>query len=358
MVRALAEPPGDTNTMSSLNPLPSERGPISRWLFARLRGEANRSRPRIDVPDALVDDDLHVSLHTLFDLGYRPFDDVDAGRERDVRVMELRNELEDLFWTAVRNECCDAGGDRWTELARTEGPRSAAEMMLAAFDGPSLSTFVEHDATEQQFREFLIHRSAYQLKEADPHTMGLARLRPGIRKSAVASIQFDEYGEGRAGRSHAELFAAALREAGLDDGYGHYVDVLPGPTLATGNLLSLFAGRREFVAHLVGHLALFEMTSVTPMSRYSRAAARLGFGAAVQGFYDVHVVADTHHGQLGRRVLLGDGRHDDELDPYELVLGAHALLRVEDRFTRSVLACWSRGESSLRYAERVSTGRI
>ncbi len=135
--------------------------------------------------------------------------------------------------------------------------------------------------------------------------------------------------------------------ADLDDAYGGYLDRLPGTTLATGNLLSLFASRRELIAHLVGHLALFEMTSVLPMGRYSRAATRLGFGTGVSDFYDVHVVADEYHGQLGRQVLLGDGHDADELDPWELVLGAHTL-RAEDRFTRAVLGRWQHGASSLR----------
>ena len=41
--------------------------------------------------------------------------------------------------------------------------------MVAADDGSSLSRFLQSRATVDQFREFVIHRSAYQLKEADPH---------------------------------------------------------------------------------------------------------------------------------------------------------------------------------------------
>ena len=69
---------------------------------------------------------------------------------------------------------------------------------------------------------------------------------------------------------------------------------------------------------LLGHLAGYEMTSVTPMSAYARAARRLHLGPAVERFYDVHVEADEHHGALvfepprgrqprGRRPL--DPRH-------------------------------------------------
>lgn len=298
--------------------------------------------------DPLTDDDIHVALHCLYELSYRPFRGVDPAFERDPLVLALRHRLEDEVWEAVQDDVLLDDGDRWAEVARRAGPGAAVDGLLDAFDGPSLSSFVDQRGTRDQFEQFLIHRSAYQLKEADPHTLGLARLTPGPRKSAYAEIQYDEYGNGEPGASHAELFAAAMAEAGLDARYGQHIDALPGTTLATGNLLGLLAGRRELLAPLVGHLALFEMTSVTPMGRYASAARRLGFGPAVQRFYDVHVDADTHHGDLARRVLLGDRWSTDGLDPAGMVLGAHALVRTEDRFARALLDAWGAGRSSLR----------
>jgi Iron-containing redox enzyme len=50
--------------------------------------------------------------------------------------------------------------------------------------------------TLAQLREFAIHRSAYQLKEADPHTWAIPRL-TGAVKAAMVEIQADEYGDGR-----------------------------------------------------------------------------------------------------------------------------------------------------------------
>ena len=41
---------------------------------------------------------------------------------------------------------------------------------------PSLSRHIEREATLEQVLEFLVHRSAYQLKEADPHSWAIARL--------------------------------------------------------------------------------------------------------------------------------------------------------------------------------------
>jgi len=324
-------------------PIPNPRGPISRWVAARLAGQPTVVPPPSVVGDPLVDGDLHLALHCLFELEFRGFSDVSSSQVDDPLLRELRRTLEEEFLDALRADIEADSGDSWTELARVAGAGWAVEHLLDRFDGPSLSRFMASEGTAAHFREFMVHRSAYQLKEADPHTLGLARLWPGRRKSAFVQIQFDEYGNGEPGQSHAELFAAAMAGAGLDTRYGYYTDRLPGETLATGNLLSLLACRRDLLAPLMGHLALFEMTSVEPMGRYAAAARLLGFPPAVAHFYDVHVVADEHHGRLARDILLGDsaiGVDPDGLDPAEVVWGAHALLRTEDRFARSLLRAW------------------
>ena len=68
-------------------------------------------------------------------------------------------------------------------------------------------------ATLEQAREFLIHRSAYQLKEADPHSWVIPRL-VGAAKTAVMEIQYDEYGSGDPAWMHAELFRNTMVAAG------------------------------------------------------------------------------------------------------------------------------------------------
>ena len=76
---------------------------------------------------------------------------------------------------------------------------------------------------------------------------------------------------------HAALFAARWTRSGLDSRYGAYVDHLPAVTLATVNLMSLFGLHRRLRGAIVGHLALFEMTSSIPNRRYAQrpAPARL-----------------------------------------------------------------------------------
>ena len=91
---------------------------------------------------------------------------------------------------------------------RAAGSGARREMDLAlraiadADDGPSLSSYIERQASLAQLEEFVVHRSAYQLKEADPHSWALPRL-SGPPKAALVEIQADEYGGGRPERIHA-----------------------------------------------------------------------------------------------------------------------------------------------------------
>src|SRR5207248_83935 len=162
----------------------------------------------------------------------------------------------------------------------------------------------EHQGALEQMRGCVVHRRAYQHKEADPHSWGYPRL-AGRAKAAFATIQHDEYGQGQPGASHAELFAETMTALGLEARYGHYLPALPGVTLATGNLISMFGMQRRLLPALIGHLALFEMTSVAPMARYSRALGRFGVPRQARTFYDVHVVADVEHGRLALAELVG-----------------------------------------------------
>jgi hypothetical protein len=117
--------------------------------------------------------------------------------------------------------------------------------------------------------------------------------------------------------------------------------------LATVNLVSMFGLHRRWRAALVGHLAVFEMTSVEPMARYGQALARIGIGPEGRRFYDVHVEADVRHGAIAlERMVAGL----IEVEPHlgaDLLFGAAAVLLLEERFARRLLTAWSMGCSSL-----------
>ena len=200
-------------------------------------------------------------------------------------------------------------------------------------------------------REFLIHRSAYQLKEADPHSWAIPRL-SGSPKAALVEIQADEYGGGRPERMHARLFADTLEALGLDPRYGAYLERLPAATLATVNLMSLFGLHRRLRGALVGHLALFEMTSSIPNRRYADGLRRLGCDSrAATHFFDEHVTADAVHEAVAAVDLAGGlARQEPELAE-DILWGASALVEVEGRWARALLDAWEAGRTSLRQGD-------
>ena len=297
--------------------------------------------PVVDVVDPLVDDDLHLALYVMYELHYRGFAGVDEAWEWEPSLLAFRAELERAFIDAV---IADVGPITPVMPADVE---AHLHQQIAAFDGPSLSSFFETDATLEHMREFAVHRSAYQLKEADPHTWGIPRL-SGDAKAAMVEIQADEYGNGDLRAMHSQLFATTMRELGLDTTYGAYLDAIPGVTLATVNLVSLFGLHRRWRGALVGHLAVFEMCSVTPMGRYSRSLDRLGLGPAAREFYDVHVVADAVHEKIASTRLAAGFARTEPSRGGDVLFGARALMAVEDRFARHMLDSWASGDSSLR----------
>ena len=146
---------------------------------------------------------------------------------------------------------------------------------------------------------------------------------------------------------HASLFADTMRALDLDPTYGAYLDLVPGVTLATVNLVSLLGLHRRWRGALVGHLALFEMTSVVPMGRYAAACTRLGLGEAARRFYDVHVAVDAHHEVVAAEELAGGLVAEDPALAADVSFGARALMAVEGRFAAHVLDSWAAGCSSL-----------
>jgi hypothetical protein len=303
-----------------------------------------RSGP-VEVPplpdaDPLADDDLQLALTCCYELHYSSFVGVDPDWEWSPSLLALRRLLERRVERALFEEVGEPARLAPDDLV------TALEHLAHAGSGPSLSQWMLGHGTREQMRELCVHRSAYQLKEADPHTWALPRIR-GRAKAAMADIQHDEYGAGNSEGVHAVLFAATMRALDLDDRYGAFLDVIPGSTLATGNLISLLGLHRRWRAACVGHLALFEMTSVAPMLRYARALERLGVGAEGRRFYDVHVEADAVHEVVALHDMVAPLVSEAPELAGDVLFGARALTAVEHRFTQSLLSAWGAGRSSL-----------
>jgi hypothetical protein len=329
--------------------LPDPVGPLTDQLIAALAGEPGPAAPAlagfIDAPPppprtVLGDDDFQLALYVLYELHYRGFAGVDDAWEWNLPLLAFRAVLEQAFEAALAQAV--------PRPAPTPAQKIdlALRAILAADDDPSLSRYIEARATHAELLEFVIHRSAYQLKEADPHTWVMPRLH-GAPKAALVRIQSDEYGEGVPGRAHAELFRETMVALGLDASYGAYLPRLPGVTLATVNLISFLGLHRRLRGALVGHLAAFEMSSSLPNRRYSHGLDRLGWPAA-RPFYDEHVVADAVHENLAAVDLAGGlGRLEPDLIG-DILFGAAALVELDRRAARHMLGAWRHGDSSLR----------
>lgn len=333
--------------------LPTARGTLSSAVLARLTGDADVVDPALAreaiarARDVAEDDDVQLALFLLYASAYGSLPSLDAHLEWDPELIAVRAVLETAFEEHLRAAVPTPDAPP----ATVDAVGRALFALAEADDGPSLSRYLARKATREQALEFFQHRSVYTLREADPHSWAIPRLR-GRSKAALVEIQSDEYGGGRPERVHAEIFAAAMRGAGLDDTYGAYLDVVPAVTLASHNMMSMFGLNRRLVGAIVGHLAAFEMTSSIPNKFYGDGLRRLGFGDDVTDYFDEHVEADAVHEQIAARDLAGGlAEERPDLLP-DIMFGAAACLAVDGWGGAHMIDAWSRGETSLRRETR------
>ncbi|MFE9450978.1 iron-containing redox enzyme family protein [Streptomyces sp. NPDC006739] len=317
--------------------LPPARGPVSAAVVAALRGTG--PLPRVEECAAAdpYGDDLQLALYLCYELHYRGFADVSPDHEWDPGLLRVRAALEGVFLSALR--------------ADTPGHDSLDDALGALLVEPVQGTGVTHYLCEEgerwQLREYAAQRSLYHLKEADPHAWVLPRLW-GRAKAAMAAVEFDEFGGGRAERVHARLFADLMTDLGLDTAYGRYLDAAPAEMLATVNLMSLLGLHRALRGALVGHFASVEITSSPGSRRLAEAMRRTGAGRAAEFFYDEHVEADAVHEQVVRHEVIGGLLDEEPRLAADIAFGIDATEYLEDRLSWRLLGRWRDGTSSLR----------
>jgi Iron-containing redox enzyme len=312
---------------------------LTETLIDHLRGEAElRTELTVEV-DARTDDDLHLALYLCYQLHYGGLRGVPDDLEWDPAVLGFRDVLEAAFENALLADI---------EVDQPPEGRPMVDQLrdvVRRDRAPSLSTYLQRDASLEQFREFLLHRSTYHLKEADPFTWLIPRLH-GRPKAALVQIQADEYGGGDAEWMHSALFARMMTALDLDPASAPPLERIPGTTLAVTNLLSLFGLHRRLRGQAVGALALFEMTSCQPNRRYGDGLRRLGFDQEATRFFDEHVEADAVHEAVAATDLAGSLATQEDLG-WEILFGAHALQQTEGLAAAQQLEAWTAGHSSL-----------
>ncbi|MCC3294608.1 iron-containing redox enzyme family protein [Arthrobacter sp. zg-Y411] len=333
--------------------IPAPRGRVSATLLDLLTSTTrNEGYPSLVAAveeslaagtDLLRDEDLQLTLFCLYELHYSGLEGVEDAAEWDPQLIAIRSRLEAAFEAVLRDI---------VPVPELPAPRSedvaATLFSLAAEDsGPDVSRYVAGKASVEQLREFLILRSIYQLKEADPHSWVIPRLPAGRAKAALIEIQADEYGGGRPERMHSKLFATTMEGLGLNAGYGYYIDEVPALTLASSNAMSLFGLNRRLRGAIAGHLAAFEMTSSIPNSFYARGFRRHGFDDNVTYYFDEHVEADAVHEQIAARDLAGGLAEAEPELLGDIIFGAASVLAIDALLGEEQLNAWKAGESAL-----------
>ncbi|MGW5386886.1 iron-containing redox enzyme family protein [Nocardia sp. NPDC003963] len=336
MVDTLSPSPAAVHAL----PLPLPRGPLSAALTELLPGVPGSPVPE---PPADLDpygDDFQLTLHTCYELHYQGFRGVDPDWEWDPGLLGLRARLEHRFLRALR-AAVPGGDDVTAELDR----------LLTVPVSGGIPGLLGDAGTWWQMREYFVHRSIYHHKEADPVAWVIPRLR-GRAKAALVAIEYDEFGGGHGDRIHARLYADLMRGAGLDDGYLHYLDVVPAPMLALVDMMSLFGLHRSLRGAIIGHFAAVEITSSPASRRMVEALRRFSAHPDCVRFYSEHVTADAVHEQVVRRDVLDDLLAGEPGLAESVVFGIQATDLLEDRWADTVLDRWRAGESSLRVPDR------
>ncbi len=321
-------------------PLAAGRGELSTTLIDALvhqPGEVTLPAGRSLTEADPYGDDLQLALFLCYELHYQGFSGVDDAWEWDPDLLRVRQALERRFLDALRSEA----------TAHHDPEDALAGLLVEPADGTGVSHHLRDDGELWQMREYIAHRSLYQLKEADPHVWVIPRLR-GRAKAAMAAVEYDEFGAGRGERVHAELFADLMVDLALDPTYNHYLDATSARMLAVVNMMSLLGLRRSLRGALVGHFATVEITSSPASDRLAQALRRMGAGEAAVFFYTEHVEADAVHEQVVRHEVIGDLLKREPALAADVAFGIDATVFLEDRFAEEVLGAWRDGRSSLR----------
>jgi hypothetical protein len=315
--------------------LPAPRGPLSSAAVELLR---DGTLPRVDVAGAdPFGEDLVVALHTCYEPHYQGFAGVDPDWEWAPELLGFRRELERVFERALRDSV-EPGDDVAAVLD---------ELLVEPVPGAGVSHFLRDEGEWWQLREYVVHRSIYHHKEADPHAWVIPRLW-GHAKAALVAVEFDEFGGGRGDRVHAELYRDLMAASDVDNEYLSCFDDVPAPVIAVVDMMSLFGLHRRLRGAMVGHFAAAEITTAPSAARLVKAIERLGGGPDMTHFFEEHVEADAVHEQVLRHDVIGDLLDREPDLAADVVFGVRATEFLEARFADHVLTAWREGRTSLR----------
>ncbi|TYL49867.1 iron-containing redox enzyme family protein [Nocardioides sp. BGMRC 2183] len=343
MVNAIAQheqgaaAPPETGAAAPAGPapaLPPSCGPISAQVLGTLFGDgppAGWCALVETVGDPLTDLDFQLGLWLSYEPHYADLPGLDRDPEWDPALLSLRAALEERFERALR----DLVGELPT------GDPVAVLRRLTGSGRPSpLALHLGRDASREQFIDYLAQRAVYHLRESDPQSFTLPRV-TGAAKTALAELQYDEYGAGRPERLHSRLYANALTALDLPADVHDYLPGVEATVFTTVNTMSFFALHRSLRGAAMGHLAAFEATSSLPCRLIATGAHRLGLPPAVAAYFEEHVEADSVHEQVAIDDICGALVRAEPLLGPDVVFGAAACLAVDELAAQAFWARWN-----------------
>ncbi|AJY39059.1 iron-containing redox enzyme family protein [Burkholderia humptydooensis] len=127
----------------------------------------------------------------------------------------------------------------------------------------------------------------------------------GDMKLALAENYWDEMGLGDLDEMHTRVFTRAAPFFKAQLGALDLDRDIPVAALKNGNLLLMYALRRQHVGRLLGALTLLEQTVPYRFTRMLKGMHRHNVPKEFRYYHDLHVPVDANHGkQLVSRVLL------------------------------------------------------
>lgn len=301
--------------------IPWSRGPLSAAVIDALQRAPGsfRMSGRVEVHDALRDDDFQLALYLSYEVRYRDF--LGADWEWDADLLAFRSQLEQVFVARLREEVTrryprqtPQVDDAIDHLIFTSTARSLLQHFVVAGD-------------VDQLRELFVHRSASYSHDGtsehdDRRSRGGANARP-------------------------DSFAATLISLGLDPSLGSYVEMLPGVTLAMANLHSMFEVHHRWRGALVGQLAVQEMTAGGRAEKWGDALDRFGVVHSGAGHPSGDADLDARYAALARDHLVSGLLGADPELVGDVLFGAGATLMLDQNFCDHLLSAWEHRRSSL-----------
>lgn len=328
--------PTPTVAATDTRTLPPPRGDLSEAVTAALSKPAHSvALPSVGDAEPLGAD-VQLALLMCYELHYRGFVGVDGGWEWNPHLLRFRAELERAFLDALRDRVA----------GREDAETLLDELTAERPDDYGVSHHLHDSGSWAQMREYFVHRSIYQLKEADPYVWAIPRLQ-GQAKASLVAVEFDEFGAGHGSRVHSGLYADLMEAADLDAGYLAYLEAVPAQTLAVANLATLFGLHRSLRGALIGHFAVTEASTGPAAKRLVDALTAMAAPSPCVHFYAEHIEADAVHEQVVRhdiiRPLLAS---EPDLEP-SVAFGMEAVAQLEGDLADYVMERWRKDQVSL-----------